>query len=152
MQPKSAAILPPAQTAPPGSSSSILALRVYYEDTDAAGVVYYANYLRFCERARTEWLRELGIGQQALMASDGIAFVVRSVKADYLRAARLDDALEVTTRISALRGASLLFEQDVQRAGQLLFRAQVLVACIDQRRQKPTPIPTQLYSLFESLA
>lgn len=152
MQPKSAAILPPAQTAPPGSSSSILALRVYYEDTDAAGVVYYANYLRFCERARTEWLRELGIGQQALMASDGIAFVVRSVKADYLRAARLDDALEVTTRISALRGASLLFEQDVQRAGQLLFSAQVLVVCIDQRRQKPTPIPTQLYSLFESLA
>ena len=152
MQPKSAAILPPAQTAPPGSSSSILALRVYYEDTDAAGVVYYANYLRFCERARTEWLRELGIGQQALMASDGIAFVVRSVKADYLRAARLDDALAVTTRISALRGASLLFEQDVQRAGQLLFSAQVLVACIDQRRQKPTPIPTQLYSLFESLA
>lgn len=152
MQPKSAAILPPAQTAPPGSSSSILALRVYYEDTDAAGVVYYANYLRFCERARTEWLRELGIRQQALMASDGIAFVVRSVKADYLRAARLDDALEVITRISALRGASLLFEQDVQREGQLLFSAQVLVACIDQRRQKPTPIPTQLYSLFESLA
>ena len=152
MQPKSAAILPPAQTAPPGSSSSILALRVYYEDTDAAGVVYYANYLRFCERARTEWLRELGIGQQALMASDGIAFVVRSVKADYLRAARLDDALEVITRISALRGASLLFEQDVQRAGQLLFSAQVLVVCIDHRRQRPTPIPTHLHSLFESLA
>ena len=152
MQPKSAAILPPAQTAPPGSSSSILALRVYYEDTDAAGVVYYANYLRFCERARTEWLRELGIGQQALMASDGIAFVVRSVKADYLRAARLDDALEVITRISALRGASLLFEQDVRREGQLLFSAQVLVVCIDHRRQKPAPIPTQLYSLFESLA
>ena len=152
MQPKSAAKLPRAQTARPGPSSFILAVRVYYEDTDAAGVVYYANYLRFCERARTEWLRELGIGQQALMASDGIAFVVRSVKADYLRAARLDDALEVITRISALRGASLLFEQDVQREGQLLFSAQVLVACIDQRRQKPTPIPTQLYSLFESLA
>jgi len=152
MQPKSAAILPPAQTAPPGSSSSILALRVYYEDTDAAGVVYYANYLRFCERARTEWLRELGIGQQALMASDGIAFVVRSVKADYLRAARLDDALEVVTRIAALRGASLLFEQDVRREGQLLFSAQVLVACIDHRRQKPAPIPTHLHSLFESLA
>ena len=152
MQPKSAAILPPAQTAPPGSSSSILALRVYYEDTDAAGVVYYANYLRFCERARTEWLRELGIGQQALMDSAGIAFVVRSVKADYLRAARLDDALEVVTRIAALRGASLLFEQDVRREGQLLFSAQVLVVCIDHRRQKPAPIPTHLHSLFESLA
>lgn len=152
MQPKSAAILPPAQTAPPGSSSSILALRVYYEDTDAAGVVYYANYLRFCERARTEWLRELGIGQQALMASDGIAFVVRSVKADYLRAARLDDTLEVVTRIAALRGASLLFEQDIRRDGQLLFSAQVLVVCIDHRRQKPAPIPTHLHSLFESLA
>ena len=152
MQPKPAAPSPPAQTAPPGSPSITLAVRVYYEDTDAAGVVYNANYLRFCERARTEWLRELGIGQQALMDSAGIAFVVRSVKADYLRAARLDDALEVTTRISALRGASLLFEQDVQRAGQLLFSAQVLVVCIDQRRQKPTLIPTQLYSLFESLA
>ena len=152
MQPKPAAPSTPAQTALPGSPSFTLAVRVYYEDTDAAGVVYYANYLRFCERARTEWLRELGVGQQALMDAAGLAFVVRSVKADYLRAARLDDALEVITRISALRGASLLFEQDVQREGQLLFSAQVLVACIDQRRQKPTPIPTQLYSLFESLA
>ena len=152
MQPKSAAKLPRAQTARPGPSSFILAVRVYYEDTDAAGVVYYANYLRFCERARTEWLRELGIGQQTLMASDDIAFVVRSVKADYLRAARLDDTLEVVTRIAALRGASLLFEQDIRRDGQLLFSAQVLVVCIDHRRQKPAPIPTHLHSLFESLA
>ena len=152
MQPKPAAPSTPAQTALPGSPSFTLAVRVYYEDTDAAGVVYYANYLRFCERARTEWLRELGVGQQALRDAAGLAFVVRSVKADYLRAARLDDALEVTTRISALRGASLLFEQDVQRAGQLLFSAQVLVVCIDHRRQKPAPIPTHLHSLFESLA
>ena len=148
MQPKPAA---PSTPARPGSPSFTLAVRVYYEDTDAAGVVYYANYLRFCERARTEWLRELGIGQQALMDAAGIAFVVRSVKADYQRAARLDDALAVVTRIAAVRGASLLFEQDVRRDGQLLFSAQVLVACIDIRRQKPRPFPAHLYSLFESL-
>ena len=152
MQPKPAAPSPPAQTAPPGSPSFTLAVRVYYEDTDAAGVVYYANYLRFCERARTEWLRELGVGQQALMDAAGLAFVVRSVKADYLRAARLDDALEVVTRIAAVRGASLLFAQDIRRDGQLLFSAQVLIACIDLRRQKPRPFPAHLYSLFESLA
>ncbi len=152
MQPKSAATSTVAEPAPPAAPSFTLAVRVYYEDTDAAGVVYYANYLRFCERARTEWLRELGIGQQALMDSAGIAFVVRSVKADYLRAARLDDTLEVVTRIAALRGASLLFEQDIRRDGQLLFSAQVLVVCIDHRRQKPAPIPTHLHSLFESLA
>ncbi len=152
MQPKSAAAPILAEALTSKTASFILPIRVYYEDTDAAGVVYYANYLRFCERARTEWLRELGIGQQALMDAAGIAFVVRSVKADYLQPARLDDALEIVTRIAALRRASLLFEQDILREGQLLFSAQVLIACIDHRRQKPTPIPAHLHSHFESLA
>ncbi|HQZ04014.1 MAG TPA: tol-pal system-associated acyl-CoA thioesterase [Thauera sp.] len=143
---------PPPEAFSSAGASFVLPVRVYYEDTDAAGVVYYANYLRFCERARTEWLRKLGVEQQAMMSSTGIAFVVRSVKADYLQPARLDDALVVITRIATLRRASLLFEQDIRRDGQLLFSAQVLIACIDHRRQKPAPMPAHLHTHFESLA
>jgi len=144
----------PAAAAAPGDESPsqpsfVLPVRVYYEDTDAAGVVYYANYLRFCERARTEWLRALGFEQQAMMLTIGTAFVVRSVQADYLVPARLDDALDVVTRIATLRRASLLFDQEVRRQGQLLFTAQVLVACIDTHRQKPAPMPANLHALFE---
>ena len=143
----------PRTPSPSGAENTFtLPLRVYYEDTDAAGVVYYANYLRFCERARTEWLRELGFAQQALLDEAGIAFVVRSVQADYLRPARLDDALQVHTRIGALRRASILFEQEVRRADEILFTAAVLVACIDWQRQKPTPIPSHLHHRFESPA
>ena len=142
--------------APHQGSPFTLPVRVYYEDTDAGGVVYYANYLRFCERARTEWLRAAGIGQQALMESTGIAFVVRSVKADYLLPARLDDSLEVVSRIADLRRASLVFEQEIRRGEQLLFTAQVLIACIDLHRQKPVPMPAPLYTNlqahFEKLA
>ena len=138
------------------AASSALLIRVYYEDTDAGGVVYYANYLRFCERARTEWLRTLGVEQQALLDSAGIAFVVRSVKADYLQPARLDDSLQVVSRIAALRRASLVFDQEIRRDGQLLFTAQVLIACIDLHRQKPVPMPAPLYTNlqahFEKLA
>ena len=102
-----------ARASEPQASSQpfTLPVRVYYEDTDAGGVVYYANYLKFCERARTEWLRTLGVSQQALIDEQGLAFVVRSVQADYLASARLDDALEVVTRVAMLRRASLLFEQ-----------------------------------------
>lgn len=145
-----------AQIAPETGNvaSFVLPLRVYYEDTDAAGVVYYANYLRFCERARTEWLRSLGFGQQALLAETGIAFVVRSVQADYLQPARLDDALEVHTHVDSLRRASILFRQEVRRPDQAapLFTAQVLVACIDWQQQKPVSIPPQLHLRLESLA
>lgn len=130
----------------------VLPLRIYYEDTDAAGVVYYANYLRFCERARTEWLRALGVEQQALLADGGLAFVVRSVQADYLRPARLDDAVEVHTRVASLRRASILFEQEVRAQAQISFTASILVACIDWRRQKPVSIPVSLHSRIQSLA
>jgi acyl-CoA thioester hydrolase len=91
----------------------IFRLRVYYEDTDAGGVVYYANYLRFAERARTEMLRERGIESSRLMAEEGVAFAVRRCAADYLRPARLDDRLEVRTRLTALGGASLDLEQRI---------------------------------------
>lgn len=142
----------PAHSAPANEGTFVLPLRVYYEDTDAAGVVYYANYLRFCERARTEWLRRFGLAQQAMLDEAGIAFVVRSVRADYLRPARLDDALQVLTRVEQLRRASILFRQDVQRGSETLFTASVLVACIDWQRHKPVQIPPSLYHRLESRA
>ena len=149
---------PPALSRPCSASSTdqpgrfLLPIRVYYEDTDAAGVVYYANYLRFCERARTEWLRRLGYGQQAMLAGEGTAFVVRSVQADYLLPARLDDALTVGTRVDTLRRASILFHQDVRRDDELLFTARVLVACIDWHKQKPAAIPAAMHAHLESQA
>ena len=130
-----------------------LPVRVYYEDTDAGGVVYYANYLKFCERARTEWLRTLGVSQQrALIDEQGLGFVVRSVQADYRAPARLDDALEVITQVAMLRRASILFEQQLVRGQELLFTARVLLASIDLRRQKPVAIPASLHALLESKA
>ena len=129
-----------------------LPIRVYYEDTDAGGVVYYANYLKFCERARTEWLRTFGVSQQALIDEQGLGFVVRSVQADYLAPARLDDALEVITQVAMLRRASILFEQQLVRGQELLFTARVLLASIDLRRQKPVAIPASLHALLESKA
>ena len=129
-----------------------LPVRVYYEDTDAGGVVYYANYLKFCERARTEWLRTFGVSQQALIDEQGLGFVVRSVQADYLAPARLDDALEVVTRVAMLRRASILFEQQVMRGQELLFTTRVLLASIDLHRQKPVAIPASLHALLESKA
>ena len=143
-----------ARASEPQASSQpfTLPVRVYYEDTDAGGVVYYANYLKFCERARTEWLRTLGVSQQALIDEHGLAFVVRSVQADYLASARLDDALEVVTRVAMLRRASILFEQQVMRGQELLFTTRVLLASIDLHRQKPVAIPASLHALLESKA
>ncbi|MCZ4304697.1 tol-pal system-associated acyl-CoA thioesterase [Zoogloeaceae bacterium G21618-S1] len=116
-------------------------VRVYYEDTDAAGVVYYANYWRFCERGRTEWLRRQGFDQQQLMDETGIAFVVRRVEGDYHRPARLDDTLQILTSVSTLKRASLSFSQKVLRDAELLFEATVSVACLDTRRNRAVAIP-----------
>ncbi|MCB1907266.1 MAG: tol-pal system-associated acyl-CoA thioesterase [Rhodocyclaceae bacterium] len=118
-----------------------MAVRVYFEDTDAGGVVYYANYLRFCERARTEWLRAKGFGQQALIDESGIAFVVRRFTADYLGSARLDDELEVVTSIERIGGASIDFVQAIVRGQVRLFTSRVTVACIDLARHAATAIP-----------
>lgn len=136
----------------PVTSCYFLPVRVYYEDTDAGGVVYYANYLKFCERARTEWLRALGVGQQALLAEQQLGFVVRSVQADYLAPAHLDDALEVHTRLATLRRASLVFDHRIHRGDELLFTAQVLVASVDMRRLRPAALPASLHALLESQA
>lgn len=124
------------------------ALRVYYEDTDLAGIVYYANYLRFIERARTEWVRTLGIDQGRLKAETGIVFAVRRVEADYLRPARFDDELTVITRPQAATGARIVLEQDVMRAGERLFAAVVTLVCLTETGQ-PARIPAELRRRME---
>ena len=119
-------------------------LRIYYEDTDAAGVVYYANYLRFCERARTEVLRSLGFEQDRLMRENALGFVVKSVAAEYLMPARLDDTLQVRSHIEKLGGASLTFLQEILRNEELLFTSRIIIACVDLTRKRPTSIPLAL--------
>jgi acyl-CoA thioester hydrolase len=105
-------------------------LRVYYEDTDLAGIVYYANYLKFIERARSEWVRGLGIDQVALKAAEGIVFAVRRVEADYLAPARFDDWLEVTTAPEAATAARLTLRQEVWRGADRLFTARVVLVAL----------------------
>lgn len=107
-----------------------ISVRVYYEDTDLAGIVYYANYLKFIERGRSEFVRALGIDQTRLKAEAGIVFAVRKVEADYLSPARFDDLLTVTTRLEALKGASLVMHQSVTRDGVTLFEARVTLVCL----------------------
>ena len=116
-------------------------LRVYYEDTDLAGIVYYANYLKFIERARTEALIARGIDQAALRDDHGLVFAVRRVVADYLAPARFQDELEVATATSAIAGARVKLCQEVTRAGALLFRAEVTIVCLgaDGRPQRLPP-------------
>jgi acyl-CoA thioester hydrolase len=104
--------------------------RVYYEDTDLAGIVYYANYLKFIERARTEWVASLGIDQIALRASQGIVFAVRRIEADYLRPGKFGDDLVVETRLQTLSGARIVLEQVVTRGGERLFVAVVTLVCL----------------------
>lgn len=109
------------------------ALRVYYEDTDSGGIVYYANYLKFAERARTEMMREAGIPHAEMVARDGVMLAVRHCEVDYLRPARLDDELWVETRLLDVGGASLEAEQVVRRAAEDLARIRVRLACLDSR-------------------
>jgi len=118
-------------------------VRVYYEDTDFGGVVYYANYLRYFERARTEWLRSLGFEQDRLRDEQGVLFVVRRVEVDYLRPARFNEPLEVSVRVVERRKASLVFEQAVRPAGggEVLAQGRVKVACVDAERLRPAAIP-----------
>ena len=120
------------------------AIRVYYEDTDAGGVVYYANYLRFFERARTERLRALGFEQDVLRSELGLLFAVRSVQAEYLKPARFNDSLRVSAELSELRRASLNFRQEILRGDELLCRAEIRVVCLADPSFKPTAIPDHL--------
>jgi acyl-CoA thioester hydrolase len=117
----------------------IFPLRVYYEDTDLAGIVYYANYLRFIERARSEWVRDLGIDQKAMKA-DGLVFAVRRVVADYLSPAHYDDQLQVRTAVTGQTPARLILTQQVCRADDVLFRAEVTIICMTTAGA-PTRLP-----------
>ncbi|MBT3012480.1 MAG: tol-pal system-associated acyl-CoA thioesterase [Candidatus Thiodiazotropha sp. (ex Lucina aurantia)] len=121
-------------------------IRVYYEDTDAGGVVYYANYLKFMERARSEWLRSLGFEQDLLLQQDGIIFAVRQVELGYHAPARFNDNLEVIARLSQKGRASLTFFQEVVRPSdsQLLCRGTIKIACVNMETMRPTPIPKKL--------
>jgi acyl-CoA thioester hydrolase len=116
-------------------------VRVYYEDSDAGGVVYYANYLRFLERARTEWLRSLGFEQSALAAVDGVVFVVRSITLEYLKPARFNDELEITVELLETRASRIALRQLVRRGGEELAVARVGIACVNTATFKPVRIP-----------
>jgi len=125
-------------------------VRVYWEDTDAGGVVYHASYLRFLERARSEWLRGQGIAQSTFKQDTGLAFLVRSMQLDFLKPALLDDELCVTVAVQQRRAASILFGQVVSRAdGVELVRAHVRVACVDVAGMRPVPIPAGLFSALD---
>jgi acyl-CoA thioester hydrolase len=122
-------------------------VRVYWEDTDAGGVVYYASYLKFLERARTEWLRTLGVDQMRMMHDERLQFVVVEANVRYHRPARFDDELLVTVTLDAMRGASVVMGQEIRRggaAGELLVTATVRAACLDAVSLKPRPLPAAL--------
>ncbi len=118
-------------------------LRVYYEDTDLAGIVYYANYLKFIERARSEWVRELGIDQVRLKADEGIVFAVRRIEADYLSPGRFDDLLTVETTPEAVTGARIVLRQEVKRDGEVLFSAGVTLVALSETGQ-PVRLPANI--------
>ena len=122
------------------------AFSVYWEDTDAGGVVYYANYLKFLERCRTEWLRAMGIDQQRLRAERHLQFVVVNVTVDFLRPAVLHDEILVTAELQRLAGATIYFKQTIMRGDEQLTDATVRVACLDSGTLKPRAIPKDLFT------
>lgn len=133
-------------SAPP---SATLSIRVYYEDTDTGGVVYYANYLKFFERGRTEWLRSLGVDQRELAAREAIMFVVKQANVEYQRPAHLDDQIDITTHITELGAASIMFEQSAQRDGEPLVSGHIKVCVVHAQTFKPTRLPLSLKILLE---
>jgi acyl-CoA thioester hydrolase len=118
---------------------------IYWEDTDAGGVVYYANYLKFMERCRTEWLRALGIDQQRLRSERRLQFVVANVSVDFLRPALLHDEIIVTAELERLTGATIVFKQTIMRGAEQLIDATARVACLDSGTLKPRAIPKDLF-------
>ncbi len=134
-------------------SEFVWPVRVYWEDTDAGGVVYYANYLRFLERARTEWLRALGIEQMPLKEQHGVIMVVAQVEANYRRPARYGDVLQIRCRIVEIGKVSLSFEQFVHRDtvdGELLLDGKIRVACIDAGSFKPRALPREIVGSLQA--
>jgi tol-pal system-associated acyl-CoA thioesterase len=125
-------------------------VRVYYEDTDAGGVVYHSQYLNFMERARTEWLRHLGFEQTFLRESLNILFVVHSMQIQFKKPAKFDDMIQVSSQLINLRLGSFECQQKISREEEVLIEAQVKIACVDALTFKPTGIPTQIKLSMES--
>ncbi len=125
-------------------------IRVYWEDTDAGGVVYHASYLRFLERARSEWLRAIGFGQDALRERHGVFFVVRAMRLEFLRAAKLDDDLEVSVELVERRRASLEMRQAIRRGEEVLLEAEVKVACVAAADFRPCAVPEALVAVMKT--
>ena len=135
----------------PKPNAFSIPVRVYYEDTDAGGVVYYANYLKFFERCRTEWMRLAGHDQSALAAEAGIGFVARKATCEYLKPARLDDELTVGLEVERLTRVRVVFRQHVRRGDDELVTGTVEIACVEMATLKPAPIPEFLHSKLEAL-
>ena len=135
----------------PKPNAFTIPVRVYYEDTDAGGVVYYANYLRFFERCRTEWMRFAGHDQSALASEAGIGFVARKASCEYLRPARLDDQLTVGLEVEKLTRVRVVFRQHVRRGDGELVTGTVEIACVDMATMKPAPIPDFVYAKVEGV-
>ena len=127
-------------------------IRVYYDDTDVGGVVYYANYLRFLERARTEWLRAIGFDMSAVAADYCVHFVVQRAEVDYLLPARLDDALDVTVSLLRASHARLVLEQVVLKGAQVLAKGRITLACITTDTWKPAQMPQALREAVEKMS
>lgn len=130
------------------SKTHEISYRVYYEDTDAGGVMYHANHIKFCERGRTEFLRSLNMQNSDLYAENGVLFVVRKLEADYFKPAKLDDLLCVQTKLLTVKNTSFLMQQDLLKDGETLFSMKVLLVTINTSG-KPTPLPDQVKNLFK---
>jgi acyl-CoA thioester hydrolase len=128
------------------------ALRVYFEDTDAGGMVYHASHLRFAERARTEWLRELGLAHRQLIDESGLIFVVKRLSIEYHRPARLDESLVVETRVAGIGGASVDLRQQIGRGGEGIATLDVVLACIRLATGRPERIPATLRALIHPVS
>ena len=141
------------QSTAPASGPFALTVRIYWEDTDAGGIVYYANYLKFMERARTEWLRALGIDQVRLKEEHGLMFVVVDVEAHYRKPARYGDQLQVTCTVREATRASITLDQEVYRdavGGELLLDGRVRAACLDAQTYRPRPLPPELWTQIKA--
>jgi acyl-CoA thioester hydrolase len=125
-----------------------LTVRVYYEDTDAGGVVYYANYLRFMERARTEWLRHLGFELDELSRHEGVVFAVRSANVEFIKAARFNELLQVTVELVKYGKASVAVRQQIQRSNELICSGEIRLACVDADSFRPKAIPAAIMEKF----
>ena len=130
-------------------TAHVYTLRVYFEDTDAGGMVYYANYLKFAERARTEMLRAAGVSHAEMVAQDGLMLVVKRCAAEYRRSARLDDELAVETRVSGVTGASIVLDQAVRRGSETLVDVVVTIACVT-KEGRATRLPDRLRQALDS--